>query len=99
VHHRLDAALGLAEDLPDDAVADRRLMAQPPGRVGAAQVAAQPPQHRAVRLVPAQAVQGLVIGVQRSAERLDRQREDGLGQAQPVPGVQGHVGGQRGSAR
>ena len=99
VQHRLGTALGLAENLPDDAVADRRLMGQPPGRLRTAQVAAQAPQHGAVRLVPAQPVQGLVIGVQRSAERLDRQREDGFGQAQPVPGVQGDVGGQRGGAR
>ena len=50
-------------------------------------------------LIAAQVVKGLIVGVQGSGERLDRQREDCLGQLQAVPGVQGDIGGQRGGAR
>ena len=50
-------------------------------------------------LITAQVVKGLIVGVQGSGERLDRQREDCLGQLQPVHGVQGDIGGQRGGAR
>ena len=57
------------------------------------------PQDRALRLVAPQVVQGLVIGVQGGAVRLDREREDRLGQGQAMPGVQRDVGGQCGGAR
>jgi hypothetical protein len=97
--HGAHGPLSLAQDLGEDAVADRRLMSQPAGRDGAAEVTAQVPQDRTLRLVAPQVVQGLVIGVQGGAVGLDREREDRLGQAQAVPGVQRDVGGQRGGTR
>src|SRR5258708_23826778 len=99
VNHRPHGALSLAQDLGEDAVADRRLAGQTTRYGRAVQMAAQVTQDRTFCLVAAEVVQGLVVGVQRSTERFDRQCEDRLGQAQAVPGVQGDVGGQGRGAR
>ena len=60
---------------------------------------AQVMQDRAFCLIAPQFIKGLIVGVERGGERLDRQCEDRLGQPQAVPGVQGDIGGQRGGAR
>jgi hypothetical protein len=49
--HGAHGPLSLAQDLGKDTVADRCLMGQPAGRDGAAEVSAQVPQDRALRLV------------------------------------------------
>ena len=59
-------------------------------------MAAQVAQDCAFCLIAPEVVKGLIVGIQRGGERLDRQREDRLGQPQATPGVQGDVGGQRG---
>ena len=62
-------------------------------------MAAQVLQDGAFGLIAPQVIKGLIVGIERGGERLDRQREYRLGQPQAVPGVQGDVGGQRGGAR
>jgi hypothetical protein len=52
-------------------------------------MAAQVLQDRAFCLIAPQVIKSLIVGIWRGGERLDRQREDRLGQPQAVPGVQG----------
>ena len=87
VSRRLDGPLGLTQDLGKDAVADRRLVGKPACRDRAAQMPAQALQDCAFCLIAPQVVKGLIVGIERGGERLDRQREDRLGQPQAVPGV------------